>query len=84
MSGPRDPSEHEAGCYRDAVEMRDSDRLIELVRDMYPNVLWGSVTQSLPAHDREWINDTLTKLERDRDAARRSHIENWADTGGGE
>jgi hypothetical protein len=67
MSGPRDPTPFETGMYQDAIASKDAKRLRTIVSDMYPNVMWGSITRGLSAEDQKWVMDNLTPEPVDDD-----------------
>ncbi|MDB5225243.1 MAG: hypothetical protein JWL87_195 [Candidatus Adlerbacteria bacterium] len=59
MSGPRDSTPVEADMYKDAIAAKDGTQLRTIVRDMYPNVMWGQITRELSEEDRKWVMQNL-------------------------
>lgn len=54
MSEPRDATPYEASQYRQAIEKKDATKLQDIVCNLYPNVMWGSITRTLSEADRAW------------------------------
>lgn len=67
MSGPRDATSHEVGQYLQAVEQKDAARLQDIVCNLYPNVMWGTITQSLSAPDQQWVRNNLVPQTADEE-----------------
>jgi hypothetical protein len=60
IGGIRDPLPDEARKYLAAVQARDEQAFMDLF-GLYPNVLWGNVSQTLSAEDRQWTSSVLQK-----------------------
>jgi hypothetical protein len=55
MNAYRDPLPHEAEQYREAIAQKNVEQLQRIMTDLYPNVIWGTVTQTLSEFDRAWV-----------------------------
>ena len=59
----RDPLPNERETCLRAIQARNEKAFSELF-DLYPNVLWGKVSCTLPPDDRLWALGVLQKRER--------------------
>lgn len=59
----REPLLGEEKAYRAAISARDEELFLQLF-DLYPGVLWGSITNTLSAEDRKWTAEVAEKASR--------------------
>ncbi len=60
---PRDPLPGERTVFMQAIQARNEGELA-MVLQLYPNVLWGEMTQSLSAEDRAWLSQATQNVKR--------------------
>jgi len=54
----RDPLPGEESTFRTAVQSRNKEAFARLF-DLYPNVLWGKITDTLTQEDRVWMDEAI-------------------------
>lgn len=64
---PRDPLLNEEKAYRGAISFRDEAAFRQLF-ELYPNVLWGSITSTLSKEDKEWSSAIAQKMDQEQNA----------------
>ena len=65
LAGVRDALPGEELMFRDAVRSRNKEAFSQLF-DLYPNVLWGGVSNTLSTEDRAWMHEILQEKEMKR------------------
>lgn len=61
----RGPLPNEAAAYQGAISFRDEAAFRQLF-ELYPNVLWGSITSTLSKEDKEWSSAIIQRMNQER------------------